>query len=78
MVNEQKQPRPKTNVEKVTNFMEFGSPLNQAFVLEALRRYTLEVKANEAVLKADKTSFISGTAWVACAYDWEKIAGKDV
>lgn len=69
------QPQRKSNVEIVTDFMQFGSPLKQVFVIAALDRYTKEVKAREAEIKADKNSLINGAAWVACAYDWE-IANK--
>ena len=66
-------PQQKTNVEKVTQFMEYGSPLNQAFVMAALDHYTNHVKQHEAELKANQNSFINGSAWVACAYDWANL-----
>ena len=72
----EKEIRPKTNVEKVTEFMEFGNPLKQVFVLEALRHYTKHVKENEAELKAQTNSFVNGTAWVGCAYDWDLVQNK--
>ena len=46
-------------------------PLNQAFVLEALRRYAYSVSTNKATLNEQmKTSMISGEAWVASADAW--------
>jgi hypothetical protein len=41
-------------------------PLMQAFVLEAVRRYSLEVLAAEPPADAE-TGFISWAAWQACA-----------
>ena len=46
-------------------------PLNQAFVLEALRRYANSVSTNKATLiEQMKTGMISGEAWVASADAW--------
>ena len=62
----------KTNVEKVTEFMEFGSPLNQAFVMEACNRYSAELlKDMNAVRKSMKNSFINADAWLDCAQNWK-------
>lgn len=64
--------RGKTNVERVTEFMEYGSPLNQCFVVAAIDAYAKQIKASEAAIKAEKHSFVNGAALVACAYDWEQ------
>ena len=67
----------KSNLEKVTEYMSFGSPLHQAFVLEALAHYTKEILDNEAkIRKEDKNSFINPVAWIACAYDWKNVQGR--
>lgn len=63
----------KTNVEKINEFMNFGSPLNQAFVIEACRRYSEQIVSDEmATLKAMQSSFISGPAWIQCAKEYLK------
>jgi len=38
----------KTNLEKVTDAMEFGSPLNQVLVMSALDKYCEQVLAIES------------------------------
>lgn len=68
----------KTNIEVITEFMTYGSPLQQAFVIEALSRY-----ANEVVEKADsiresmKNSFIHPDAWIGCAEAWHELAKRE-
>ena len=65
-----KMKRSNTNVQRITKFMN-DHPLNQAFVLEALRRYANSVSTNKATLiEQMKTSMISGEAWVASADAW--------
>lgn len=59
-----------TNVEFVTNIMEFGrsGPLIQPFVIEALDHYAKQVVLNrEHIIESMSTGFISGEAWVRCA-----------
>jgi hypothetical protein len=64
----------KSNVEKVTEYMEFGSGMNQAFLMEAVDRYAKQIAANEAeVIKKMDKSFISGEAWVQSAKQWLKM-----
>lgn len=63
----------KTNVEKVTDFMEFGNPMKQVFVIEAISRYAKEVQNNRVTLKTQmKDSLIHPDAWIACADEWVK------
>lgn len=62
----------KTNVEKVTEFMEFGSSIRQAFVMEAINRYAKEVVNNAPQIREGmKHSFISPDAWIAAAAEWQ-------
>jgi hypothetical protein len=71
---QERQPEP-TNVEVLNEFMEFGSPLRQGFVVEALTRYAKQVTSNpDAVRAGMKDAFISADAWIQCAEDWMKIA----
>ena len=72
---EQERERDATNLEVVTEYMEFGSPLKQGFVIEALTRYAKQVTSNpDAVRKGMKDAFINAEAWIQCAEEWMKIA----
>jgi hypothetical protein len=63
----------KTNVQKVSEFMEFGHPLQQAFVMTAITAYADMVRNKRLTLQQDmKDSFISPVAWIACADEWKK------
>ena len=60
----------KTNVEHVTHIMEFSKhgALMQAFIIDALTKYSAQVVKNEDKLKeAMKDSWVSPEAWVGCA-----------
>ena len=62
----------KTNIEKVTEYME-QSPLNQVFVMQAIDMYVKKVSDDkEEIIKQMEKSIIDGQAWVNCANDWEK------
>jgi hypothetical protein len=54
-----------TNIGRVVNLMESGSPLNQAFVIEAINQYA------RLCLQKDAAYFDSpmlhGQAWLDCA-----------
>lgn len=61
----------KTNIELVNDYMDFGSALRQAFVLEAVDRYAKLVnEEREAMKKEMKNHVINPDAWIACADDW--------
>lgn len=64
-----KSPRPQTNVEFVTDLMEFSAhgALIQAFVLQALDQYSKRVAA--ATPEALDTALVSGHAWHGCALE---------
>jgi hypothetical protein len=65
--------KPTNNVEFLTNFMEWGSPMNQMFVIDAVSKLAKSVVDNEAsVLKSMENNFIHGPAWVQCAKDFVK------
>ncbi len=65
------QPKP-TNTARVAAFMDYGSPINQMFVIEAICKYANQVLDNEQkVLENMAKGFISGEAWVQCAKDWK-------
>ena len=61
----------KSNVERVTEYMEYGSPLNQCFVIEALTKWAEATIKNKAQIIASlENSMISGPAWIQCAENW--------
>ena len=63
----------KTNVERINDFMEYGSPLNQAFVIHAVRTTAEAVVKDKKALKAAmKDHPINPEAWIACAEAWLK------
>ena len=67
----------KTNVQIVTQFMN-EHPLNQAFVMEALARYSKSVTDNKAALvESMRDSFVNGEAWVASAESWVEIENRN-
>ncbi|MET3916872.1 hypothetical protein ABID97_003654 [Variovorax sp. OAS795] len=64
-----RQPSPLTNVEFVTDLMQFSAhgALIQAFVLQALDAYSQRVAA--ATPEALDTALVSGHAWHGCALE---------
>ena len=62
----------KTNVEKVTDAMNFGSPLNQIVILSAIEKYCDQVAAfDEQPETWEKGcgALVSWEAWKASAAD---------
>jgi hypothetical protein len=67
----------KTNVQIVTQYMN-EHPLNQAFVMEALARYSKSVASNKAeLIESMRHSFVSGEAWVASAESWVETENRN-
>lgn len=65
--------KPTNNIEMLTNFMEWGSAMNQMFVVDAVAKLAESiVKNEESVLKSMENSFVYGPAWVQCAKDYLK------
>ena len=58
----------KTNVEKIQELMTRSpaGPLMQAFILEAVRRYSEDI-INEGVPEDNPRALISPRAWYVCA-----------
>ena len=68
----------KTNVEMVTDYMEFGNGLSQAFVVEAISRYANEcLNQRSTLIEKMKNSVVSGEAWLQCASDWKDLIAND-
>jgi hypothetical protein len=57
--------QPETNVQRVTRLMEFGSPLMQAFVVEAIAKYAALCLQKDAAFF--DSGFMNGKAWIDCA-----------
>lgn len=69
--------KPTTNTEFLTQFMEWGSPMNQMFVIDAISKQAQAVVDNEQdVLERMKGSMFHGPAWVQCAKDFLKQADE--
>ena len=58
----------KTNVEKIQELMTRSpaGPLMQAFILEAVRRYSEDI-INEGIPEDNPRALISPQAWYTCA-----------
>jgi hypothetical protein len=63
----------KTNVEKVSDAMEFGSPLNQIVVMTAIEKYCEQIAALNEKPDNWTNGLISWEAWQASAKD---VAGR--
>tara|TARA_R110000868_G_scaffold243770_6_gene499817 strand:- start:2650 stop:2886 length:237 start_codon:yes stop_codon:yes gene_type:complete len=66
-----------TNVERITEYMEFGSPMNQVFLINAINVMSEKVIADKKKLQISmKDHIISPDAWIACAEEWMKTVKK--
>lgn len=66
-----KRKQPETNVKRVTRLMETGSPLMQAFVIEAIGKYAAMCLQKDAAYF--DSLFMRGQAWLDMAKrakDW--------
>ncbi len=69
--------QPKTNVDFFADFMNYGSAMNQMFVLDAVTKMAQKIVDNEEqVLKDMEGSFVHGPAWVKCAKDFLKASDE--
>jgi hypothetical protein len=63
----------KDNCKFVSDFMNYGSTLNQIFVMDAIGKLVSNIlKDKEAVRKSMKNNFVNPDAWIQCAEDWQK------
>lgn len=61
----------KDNVQFVKDFMIFGSPINQIFVLQAINNLAhAVVEQKEAIRKDMAGSFVSANSWIQAAEKW--------
>lgn len=64
-----------TNIEFVTELMNYGNPLKQAFIMEAIANYAKEFATDFDADKAEasgKWNFVSPHAWKACGVEIHK------
>ena len=69
----------KTNVQHIKHIMEYSKhgALMQAFIIDALTKYSAHVVQNEDRLKEQmKTSFVTPEAWVGCAKELNDYLNK--
>ena len=65
--------KPENNSEFIQQFMNYGSPMNQMFVIDAITKCAKAVVENEEeVLEQMEGGFVHGPAWVQCAKDFLK------
>ncbi len=62
----------KTNVEKVTAAMDFGSPLNQVVILSAIEKYCEQVLKLEEAPENWTNGLVSWEAWKQSCKDVER------
>jgi hypothetical protein len=74
--NDRNNPRPrqKTNSEKVTEYLELGSPVRQALMMDAMQKQTQQILDHKDELRQSmRYSFINPDAWIQAAEDWQKL-----
>ena len=59
----------KTNKDKVTDAMDFGSPLNQIVVISAIEKYCEQVAKKKKAPSNWGNGFVSWDAWKASCAD---------
>ena len=58
----------KTNSEAINYYIDFGSALNQVFLIDAVLKFSREiVKNKDTVRELMKDSFVHPDAWITCA-----------
>ena len=68
----------KNNTEKVTDAMNYGSPLNQIVVLTAIEKYCEQVAKKKKAPSNWGNGFVSWDAWKAsCADVLERIRNEN-
>ncbi|MFH1118245.1 MAG: hypothetical protein V1775_00370 [Bacteroidota bacterium] len=62
-----------SNVEFVKTFMNYGSPMKQIFVMDAIGKLSGLILADKEKVRQDmKGHFIHPDAWIQCAEQWKK------
>lgn len=62
----------KTNTEKVTDAMNFGSPLNQIVIISAIEKYCEQVAKKKKAPSNWCNNFVSWETWKQACADVER------
>ena len=66
-----------TNLSFVQEFMNYGSPLNQVFVMDAIGKLAEAVIQQQDKLRDQMAGgFVHPEAWIKCAKDWKAAYDK--
>lgn len=66
-----------TNLSFVQEFMNYGSPLNQVFVMDAIGKLAEAVIQQQDKLREQMAGgFVHPEAWIKCAKDWKAAYDK--
>lgn len=60
-----------SNSERVAEFMDYGSPMRQMFVILACDRYAQEIIDNQEQLRANPHGFINPESLIEVAKNWQ-------
>jgi len=62
-----------TNVKLMNDYMDYGSPMNQAFVIQAMNEFAkVVISQKKQLIKQMEHSAFNPHAWIKCAEDWQK------
>ncbi len=64
---------PMCNVDLINEFIQYGSPMNQVFAIQALEYYAKYVRDNQDLIRVDVGAFINPDAWIECANRWNDL-----
>jgi hypothetical protein len=63
----------KDNCKFVADFMNWGSPMNQIFVMDAVGKLAKLVAENKEQVRKDMAGhFVHPEAWIQCAEEWQR------
>ena len=66
-----------TNTKMIHDYMEYSSPLNQVFVIQAMNNLAkIVIEQRKDLIAKMKDSMISPHAWIQCAEEWQKAYRK--
>jgi hypothetical protein len=68
---------PKSNIDKINDYVTNGSPLRQVFLIDSLLKVSNAILAHESEMRENmKNSPINPDAWIECAKDAIKHWGE--
>ena len=61
-------PASQTNIDRIVHYADFGSPLNQIFLIDALVKVSQAVVAHQEEVRENmKAAPVNPEAWIECA-----------